>query len=56
MLPKERNRLLIHKEGDQRLYLTKMSPNISKLCEGRQALLSHRTGDNDMYRFLDKIL
>jgi len=37
MLSKQRNRLLIHKRGDLRLYLTKISPNISKLCEGRQA-------------------
>ena len=35
--------------GDLRLYLTKMSPNIPKLCEGRQALLSHQIGDHGMY-------
>jgi len=34
MLSKQRNRLFIHKRGDLRLYLTKMYPNISKLCEG----------------------
>ena len=33
-------------EGDLQLYLTKMSPNTSKLCEGGQALLSQRTGDH----------
>jgi len=36
--------------------LTETSPNISKLCEGRQAHLSHRTRDHGMYRFLNKIL
>jgi len=33
--------MLIHKRGDLRLYLTQMSPNISKLSEGRQAHPSH---------------
>jgi len=56
MLSKQRNRLLIPKRGDLRFYLTKMSPNISMLCEDRQAHLSHRTGDHGMYRFLNKIL
>jgi len=41
MLSKQRNRLLIHKRGYLRLYLTKVSPNISNLCEGRQAHPSH---------------
>ena len=41
MLSKQRNRLTIHERGDLRLYLTKMSPNISKLCEGHQAHPSH---------------
>ena len=49
MLSKQRNHLLIHMRGDLRLYLTKMSPNIPKLCEGRQALLSHQIGDHGMY-------
>jgi len=38
--------LLIHEQGDLRLYLTKMSPNISKFCEGRQTHPSHGTGDH----------
>ena len=41
MLSKQRNRLSITKRGDLRLYLTKMSPNVSKLCEGHQAHPSH---------------
>jgi len=52
MLSKQRKRLIIHKRGDLRLYLTKMSPNISKLFEGHHAHLSHLTGDHGMYRFL----
>jgi len=44
MLSKQRIRLLIHKRGDLRLYLTKMSPNASKICEGLQAHPSHWTG------------
>jgi len=35
------DRLLIYKRGDLRLYLIKISPNISHLCEGRQAHPSH---------------
>jgi len=45
MLSKQRNRFLIHKRGDLRLYLTKSCPTISKLCEGRQAHPPHWTGD-----------
>jgi len=41
MISKQRNRLLIQKQGNLKLYLTKMSPNISKLCEGCQAHPSH---------------
>ena len=33
-------------------YLSKMSPNILKLCECRQAHPSHWTGDHGMYWFL----
>jgi len=33
--------MLIYKRGDLRLYLTKISPNISKLSEGRPAQPSH---------------
>ena len=51
MLSKQRNRLLIHKRGDLRLYLIKMSLNISKLCGRRQAHPSHLTGDRGMYGF-----
>ena len=52
MLSEKINGLLIQRRGDLRLYLTKMSPNISKLCEGRQAHPSHWTEDHGMYRFL----
>ena len=41
LLSKQRNRLSISKEGDLRLYLTKMSPNIKKLAEAHQAHPSH---------------
>ena len=41
-----------YKRDDVRLYLTKMSPNIPKLCEGRQAHPSYWTGDHGMYLFL----
>ena len=37
---------------DLRLYLTKMSPNISKFSEGRQAHPSHWTGDHGIHRLL----
>jgi len=40
---KQRNRLLIHERGDLRLYLTKISPNISKLCEGCHSKHIHHT-------------
>jgi len=49
---KQRNRFLAHKRGDLRLYLTEMSPNISKVCENRQAHPSHWIGDHRMYQFL----
>ena len=52
MLLKQRNRLLIQKGGDLRLYLTKMSPNISNFCEGCQAHPSHWPGDHSIHQFL----
>jgi len=52
MLLKQRNRLLIHKQVAPRPYLTKASPNISKLYESRQPHSSHWTGDHCLYRFL----
>ena len=51
-LSKLRNRMLIHKRGDLRLYLTKMSPNILKFWGSRQAHPSHGTGNYGIYRFL----
>jgi len=54
MLSKQRNGLFIHKRGDAlQLYLTKMFPNISKLCEGGQAHASPWTGGHGRYRFLE---
>jgi len=32
MLTKQINRFLVHRRGDLRLYLTKISPNISQFC------------------------
>ena len=51
MLSKQRNRLLLHERGDLRLYLTKMYPNVSKLCEVHQAHLSHWSGEHTMSLF-----
>jgi len=52
MISKQRNRLLIQKQGNLKLYLTKMSPNISKLCEGCQAHPSHWIGSGCVSIFL----
>ena len=52
MFSKQRNRLLFQKRVLLPLYLTKISPNISKLCEGHWVHLSHWTGDHGMYRFI----
>jgi len=41
MLSTQRNRLAIDKRGDLRLYLTKMFPDISKLCKDHQVHPSH---------------